>query len=78
MSGAPMSDLAAPEGHGAFRALGMTQEIRRGDDPGILTTRCPIRIDGGLLTSDQGSPRAGEQTTALDREFQLGEGIDAP
>jgi CoA:oxalate CoA-transferase len=58
----------------AFKALGMTQEIRRGDDPGLLTTRCPIRIDGRLMTSGQGSPRAGEQTAALDHEYRLSEG----
>jgi len=56
----------------AFAALNFTQEVRRGNDPGITTTRCPIRIDGALLTAAQGSPRVGEQTARLDQEYDLG------
>jgi crotonobetainyl-CoA:carnitine CoA-transferase CaiB-like acyl-CoA transferase len=51
----------------------MTQSIQRqGGDP-LLTTRCPIRIDGGLLTASRGSPRLGEDTAAVAAEFGLDE-----
>jgi CoA:oxalate CoA-transferase len=62
--------------HPAYAALAMTQSIRRrGGDP-LLTTRCPIRVDGGLLTASRGAPRLGEDTTAIATEFGLdGEGI---
>jgi CoA:oxalate CoA-transferase len=62
--------------HPAYAALGMTQSIQRqGGDP-LLTTRCPIRIDGGLLTASRGAPRLGEDTAAVAAEFGLdGEGV---
>jgi CoA:oxalate CoA-transferase len=59
--------------HDAFRALDMTQEVRRGDGPGLATTRCPIRIDGALLTASAGSPRVGEQNALLDDAYALSE-----
>src|SRR5215217_1158123 len=59
--------------HPAYAALSMTQSIRRrGGDP-LLTTRCPIRVDGGLLTASRGAPRLGEDTTASATEFGLDE-----
>jgi crotonobetainyl-CoA:carnitine CoA-transferase CaiB-like acyl-CoA transferase len=39
----------------------------------LLTTRCPIRVDGGLLTATRGSPRLGEDTVAIAAEFGLDE-----
>ena len=52
MSGAPTSStwprLLA---HDGFAALGMTQRVSRANGAALETTRCPIRVDGGLLTS---------------------------
>jgi crotonobetainyl-CoA:carnitine CoA-transferase CaiB-like acyl-CoA transferase len=59
--------------HDAFAALEMTQEVRRANGASLLTTRCPIRIDGRLLTSAQGSPRVGEGNETLEREYGLTE-----
>jgi crotonobetainyl-CoA:carnitine CoA-transferase CaiB-like acyl-CoA transferase len=39
----------------------------------MRTTRCPIRIDGELLTSPVPAPSIGEHTAAIVKEFDLGE-----
>ena len=56
--------------HDAFQALSMTQEIKRANGSRLQTTRCPIRIDGELLVSPLGSPKIGEHTDEVWREFQ--------
>ena len=62
--------------HPAYAALGMTQPIQRQGGDRLLTTRCPIRVDGGLLTASRGAPRLGEDTAAVAAEFGLdGEGV---
>lgn len=45
--------------HDGFRALGMVQRVRRGD-AGFLTTRCPVRLDGQIITAEAAAPRLGE------------------
>lgn len=52
--------------HPAFAALGMIQTVNRRNGASMETTRCPIRIDGGILTSSRGSPTIGEDNTAID------------
>lgn len=61
--------------HDAFRSLDMVQTVTRLTDPAPIemrTTRCPIRIDGEMLTSANPAPRIGEHTDALRAEFGLG------
>jgi CoA:oxalate CoA-transferase len=62
--------------HDAFRSLNMVQTVRREPANGepeltMQTTRCPIRIDGELLTSTMPAPRIGEHNAALIEEFEL-------
>jgi len=62
--------------HQGFAALDMVQTITRPGNEGqpsvvMRTTRCPIRIDGELLTSPQPAPRIGEHTARLRQEFSL-------
>lgn len=52
--------------HPAFQALGMIQRVQRRNGAALETTRCPIRIDGGLLTSSRGAPSVGEDNAAID------------
>jgi CoA:oxalate CoA-transferase len=52
--------------HPAFAALGMVQTVSRRNGASMATTRCPIRIDGGILTSSRGSPAVGEDNPAID------------
>ena len=58
-----------------FRALEMIQTVTRENGASLRTTRCPIRIDGGLLASAKASPRPGEHTEAIAREFELDQEI---
>jgi crotonobetainyl-CoA:carnitine CoA-transferase CaiB-like acyl-CoA transferase len=56
--------------HEGFQALGMTQRVARANGAALETTRCPIRIDGGLLTSARGAPVVGEDTAAIRAELR--------
>jgi crotonobetainyl-CoA:carnitine CoA-transferase CaiB-like acyl-CoA transferase len=61
--------------HESFQALQMIQSVD--DRPGsssssaMRTTRCPIRIDGELLTSSLYAPRIGEHNQVIADEFNL-------
>jgi crotonobetainyl-CoA:carnitine CoA-transferase CaiB-like acyl-CoA transferase len=55
--------------HEGFQALNMVQEVTMADGYAYRTTRCPIRLDGELLTSPKGSPQLGQDNDALLREF---------
>ncbi len=55
--------------HDAFKSLEMFQKIKRVTGTTIQTTRCPIRIDGQLLTSEKGSPDLGQDNARLAEEF---------
>lgn len=55
--------------HDGFKVLNMLQRVYMGDGFGYDTTRCPIRIDGDLLTSTKGSPKLGEHTAQILEEL---------
>ncbi|TRX57620.1 CoA transferase [Fulvivirga sp. M361] len=55
--------------HEAFKVLNMIQPVTMGDGFTYETTRCPIKIDGDLLTSSVGSPALGEHTKAITNEL---------
>lgn len=57
--------------HEAFKVLDMIQQVSRANGATLATTRCPLRIDGALLTSPVGSPTIGEHTSAIQAEFDL-------
>jgi CoA:oxalate CoA-transferase len=61
-------ELCASE---AFQQLAMVQTLRDGKGIEILTTRLPIRLDGGVLTSTRLAPRVGQHTEAIQKEFML-------
>ena len=46
----------------AFEQLAMIQTLKDERGIEILTTRLPIRLDGGLLTSERLAPRVGQHT----------------
>jgi crotonobetainyl-CoA:carnitine CoA-transferase CaiB-like acyl-CoA transferase len=58
--------------HEGFQAMAMTQRVSRANGATLETTRCPIRIDGGLLASPRGSPTIGEHTAAIQEELREG------
>jgi crotonobetainyl-CoA:carnitine CoA-transferase CaiB-like acyl-CoA transferase len=53
----------------AFKSLEMLQTIRRSSGTTIRTTRCPIRIDGKILTSEKGSPDLGADNARIAKEM---------
>ncbi len=55
--------------HDGFKVLDMIQNVVMGDGFEYETTRCPIRIDGNVLTSTLGSPSLGEHTNAIVKEL---------
>jgi crotonobetainyl-CoA:carnitine CoA-transferase CaiB-like acyl-CoA transferase len=57
--------------HEAFQTLNMTQHVSRANGASLETTRCPIRIDGELLTSSLGAPKVGEHTAQIADEFSI-------
>jgi CoA:oxalate CoA-transferase len=54
-----------------FQELRMLQTLENGKGLEILTTRCPFRIDGEVLSSAKPAAKVGEQTAAIAREFGL-------
>ncbi|MBB4839951.1 crotonobetainyl-CoA:carnitine CoA-transferase CaiB-like acyl-CoA transferase [Sphingomonas kyeonggiensis] len=66
---APVLDWPALRAEPAFAALHATQTVRSPDGAELTLTRCPIRIDGSILTSPPAAPRLGADRTAIDREF---------
>ena len=60
------NELMAHEG---FKVLNMVQEVQMLDGYSYQTTRCPIRIDGELLTSTKGSPKLGQDNKNIIAEL---------
>ncbi|OXM88264.1 CoA transferase [Paenibacillus rigui] len=54
--------------HEAFRSLNMTQQTVNGSGAQLTTTRCPIRINGQVLTSSIGAPKIGEHNDKIKAE----------
>jgi CoA:oxalate CoA-transferase len=57
--------------HEGFRVLDMIQKVSRSNGASLETIRCPIRIDGEIYKSEKGSPKIGENTEDIRREYQL-------
>jgi crotonobetainyl-CoA:carnitine CoA-transferase CaiB-like acyl-CoA transferase len=57
--------------HEAFQALDMVQTVDSRPGAVMRTTRCPIRIDGEVLTSSLAAPHIGEHNQFLAEEFDL-------
>ena len=53
-----------------YRALDMEQWVVS-DGKNIKTTRCPVRVNGSVLTSGRGAPLLGEHNGRIAREFGL-------
>lgn len=57
--------------HDAFKALHMIQQVTRPNGATLATTRCPIRIDGHIITSPRGAPTIGADNTQISHDFSL-------
>jgi crotonobetainyl-CoA:carnitine CoA-transferase CaiB-like acyl-CoA transferase len=58
--------LFAQEG---FQVLDFIQEVTMVDGYSYQTTRCPIKIDGEIFTSQKGSPKLGQNNEKILKEF---------
>jgi CoA:oxalate CoA-transferase len=56
--------------HEGFKALDMLQDVYTGTGAHLITTRCPIKIDGQALTSRKGAPKIGEDTEQIRAQFK--------
>lgn len=56
---------------GLFEDLKMKQEVISAEGTHYYTTRCPIRIDGEILTSKKGAPSLGEDNSSFGIEEEL-------
>jgi crotonobetainyl-CoA:carnitine CoA-transferase CaiB-like acyl-CoA transferase len=66
---APVLDWPALRAEPAFAALAATQTVRSPEGDTLRLTRCPIRIDGAILSSDRAGPRLGADRAAIDAEL---------
>lgn len=55
--------------HEGFKVLNMIQEVQMIDGYTYKTTRCPIRIDGDILTSTKASPKLGQDNELIAKDF---------
>jgi CoA:oxalate CoA-transferase len=66
---APVLDWPRLRSEPHFAALHATQTVRAPDGAALELTRCPIRIDGEILTSPRAAPRLGADRATIDREL---------
>lgn len=57
----------------AYQLLNMEMNVKTTNGLTIKTTRCPIRVDGELLTSEVGAPFLGEHNDIIEKQFNLQE-----
>ena len=55
----------------AYKGLNMEIVVKTSNGLSITTTRCPIRVDGQIMTSERGAPLLGEHNEDIERQFGL-------
>lgn len=68
---APVMDWRELLAHDGFKSLDFLQTVVRDNGSSLVTTRCPIRVDGERLKARRGAPRIGEHNGEIEREFGL-------
>ncbi len=68
---APVLDYDGLRETEGYRALNMELLVETTNGLQVKTTRCPLRIDGQLLTSRRGAPLLGEHNEQIEQEFHL-------
>jgi crotonobetainyl-CoA:carnitine CoA-transferase CaiB-like acyl-CoA transferase len=56
-----------------YQVLNMEMKVKTSNGLSITTTRCPIRVDGNLFSSNIGAPLLGEHNDEIDEQFNLRE-----
>jgi crotonobetainyl-CoA:carnitine CoA-transferase CaiB-like acyl-CoA transferase len=57
--------------HEGFKVLDMNQPVSRDNGASLLTTRCPLRVDGRIYKSSRSARRVGEHTDQIAQECAL-------
>ncbi|WP_131196082.1 CaiB/BaiF CoA transferase family protein [Lichenihabitans psoromatis] len=68
---AEVLDWPALAAHPGFAALDAIQEVEGEQGARLVTTRCPVRIDGAVLKAQRAGPRLGADTDAIAARFGL-------
>lgn len=68
---APVLNMKEFVEHPSFQAIDMVQKISRPNGASLYTTRCPIRMDGGVQKSAKWAPSLGEDTQRIKKELKL-------
>lgn len=55
--------------HEGFKVLNWVQRVHRDAQVSLETTRCPIRVDGKIMTSPKGAPRVGQHDDEIRRDL---------
>lgn len=54
-----------------YKILDMEITVKTGNGISVITTRCPIRVDGEILFSGTGAPLLGEHNEQIEEQFGL-------
>jgi crotonobetainyl-CoA:carnitine CoA-transferase CaiB-like acyl-CoA transferase len=54
-----------------YQLLNMELNVKTSNGLSIKTTRCPIKIDGEMFTSEIGAPLIGEHNHLIEKQFGL-------
>lgn len=68
---AKVMDYAALVLEKGYQLLNMELDVKTTNGLSIKTTRCPIRIDGKILTSNIGAPLVGEHNELIEKQFEM-------
>lgn len=68
---AKVMDYAALVLEKGYQLLNMELNVKTKNGLSIKTTRCPIRIDGKILTSTIGAPLVGEHNQMIEKQFGM-------
>lgn len=72
---APVFNYDALVQQEGYRLLEMELTVHTSSGLAVKTTRCPIRVDGQILTSAKGAPALGEHNAEIDHQFGLNEAL---
>jgi CoA:oxalate CoA-transferase len=68
---APVHDYDSLIKEEGYRILNMEITTKTSSGLSVKTTRCPIRVDGKIITNDKGAPLLGEHNEMIDKKFNL-------
>lgn len=66
---APVQDWPTLTDSADFAALDAVQQVRSPDGATLALTRCPIRVDGRIITNERAAPRLGADSVAIHSEL---------